>query len=817
VSRQPPWRPRTLLIQSSYTRRHYDRGVPADRGPAVHAFGDRLRTFREQAGLTQEELAHRAGLTPNAISALERGTRTRPYPHTVRSLAAALELSDEQRAVLVDSIPRRQTAPSDPGAGEGSASSGPPGPGPDVELVVPPTPLFGRDPEIATIAQIARSRRSRLITLTGPGGVGKTRLAAAVGHELAGDRADGVVGISLAALTDAGDVVGTIGRALDVSGAERIETVGPLAEQLGPRRLLLVLDNFEHLLSAAPDVGRLVAMCPDLTMLITSRSPLRVRGEQEYAVGPLTLPSPDVASVESLAGSAAGAFVLHRAAAVSSRPLTVADVRALGELCRRLAGIPLAIELATARLRLLTPPALMERLDDIGASGPRDLPERQRTMRATLDWSYGLLSEPERTLFRLLGVFRGVSTLTDIEEVARRSNSVPADDALALLEGLVEHSLVVAGPDGRLGVRYNTLEPVARYARSLLIGDEAARAVKAHTGVFLDLAEQAAAGYEGPDQLLWLDRIQADEANLLVAIDRALDGGDSETAGRIVWAMWLYWFLRAKPLVGLKRALRCLTAEMPPSIRARVHLAAATTAYAAGQVTVSAEHWEQGSALAAEHDDAAILGAARAGTGLAALALGDLSKAEDRFREALPLTEQAGDVWMTSLLHVWLGTILLLRRDATAASVEITRGLTISRERGDRLAIYVGLYNLAQAVAALGDFVAARRHLNEGITLSEENYDLANLAYFLEALAVVESAEAAPDRIPVLLGAAQTLHETTNHKTYGYYVPDDSLREHAEQQARLALGDLAFLEAVEAGRRLDVQGSVRFALGAPPG
>ena len=213
---------------------------------------------------------------------------------------------------------------------------------------------------------------------------------------------------------------------------------------------------------------------------------------------------------------------------------------------------------------------------------------------------------------------------------------------LALLEGLAEHSLVVARPGADSACATTLLEPVGRYARSLLIGDEAARAANAHTGAFLDLAEQAAVGYEGLTSSLWLDRIEADEANLLVAIDRALDGGDSETAGRIVWAMWLYWFLRAKPLVGLKRALRCLTAELPPGIRARVHLAAATTAYAAGQVTVSAEHWEQGSALATEHDDAAILGAARAGTGLAALALGDLPKAEVRFREALPLTEQAG-------------------------------------------------------------------------------------------------------------------------------------------------------------------------------
>lgn len=792
----------------------YHRRMPAQLDTGGEAFGDRLRLLRERAGLTQEELASRAGLTPNAVSALERGTRTRPYPHTVRSLADALELSQSERAALIGSVPKRRAARSETGDVLAERSEWVSGVAADLSLVVPPTPLFGRDDDITTVAQLARSRRSRLLTLTGPGGVGKTRLAMAVCDELAADYPDGVVSISLAALSDAGEVIGRIAHAVKAPGAETAAGVSLLAQHLGSRRSLLVLDNFEHLLSAATDVGSLVASCDNLTVLVTSRSPLRVRGEHEYVVDPLTLPPPVVASVDLLAGSASGAFVLHRAVEVSQLTLTDGDVRALGELCHRLAGLPLALELATAHLRLLAPRALVDRLDQITASSPRDLPERQRTMRATLDWSYRLLSEPERALFRLLSVFRGGATLTAVEEVAARSGSVPPEDVLGLLEGLAEQSLVVARSGGGPEHRYDMLEPVAQYARSLLIGDEATRAVRAHAAAFLDLAERAAAGYEGADQLGWLNRIEADEANLLVAIDRSLDGGEGETAGRIIWAMWLYWWLRSKPLVGLKRATRCLTADLPPRVLARVHLAAATTSYAAGQVPASAEHWEKGFVLATELGDVGIAGAARAGTGLAALALGELDRAEDLFRQALPLTEEAKDPWMTSLLHVWLGTILLLRDDPGRAVVEIGRGLELARSRGDRLAIYVALYNLAQAAIAQGDHADARRHLTEGIALSEQNHDLANLAYFLEALAIVESAENAADRVPVLLGAAQALHETTDHKSYGYYLPDRSLQEEMEQRSREILGEAAYADAVEAGRGLAVGDIVHFALAA---
>jgi transcriptional regulator with XRE-family HTH domain len=232
--------------------------MPVHMGIEGEAFGDRLRALRERAGPTQEELASRAGLTPNAVSALERGTRPRPYPHTVRSLAEALQLSNSQRAGLIAAVPKRRNQRPEHDRAEGGPPDRRVDAVPDVDLVVPPTPLFGREDDIAEVARLARSGRSRLLTLTGPGGVGKTRLAVAVGQELAPDFPDGVVRISLATLADADDVIGTIGRALKV-GAEGVNDVSLLAQQISQRRLLLVLDNFEHLLSAAADVGRLVA------------------------------------------------------------------------------------------------------------------------------------------------------------------------------------------------------------------------------------------------------------------------------------------------------------------------------------------------------------------------------------------------------------------------------------------------------------------------------------------------------------------------------------------------------------------------------
>jgi predicted ATPase/transcriptional regulator with XRE-family HTH domain len=633
-------------------------------------FALKLRRLRERAGLTQEELADRAGLTSHAVSALERGTRTRPYPHTVRALAGALRMSEAEQVDLVASIPSRRGSTAQPGTVE------PPAAPPPAGLVVPPTRLYGRDGDVLALTSLVRSGHVRLVTLTGMGGVGKTRLAVALAGELAPDFPDGVVQVTLASVASATAVLDHLGRALGVAGADGPDAVELVAAHVGSRRMLLVLDNFEHLLDAAADVGRLVASCPTLTVLVSSRAPLRVRGEHEYPVGPLGLPVLGATSVEELAMSPSGALVLDRAQAVSPQlDLAPESVRALASVCARLAGIPLALELAAARLRLLTPPALLERLDSVldSASSARDLPPRQRTMRATLDWSYSLLSAEEQLLFTVLAVFRGGATLDAVEHVAARGAGIGEAEVLDLLELLVEQSMVVVrtGADG--GRRYGMLEPVAQYAQSLLVGDPAARAARAHAEFYVRQAERAAIGLERSDQVEWVARTEAEEANLLVAVDRALAEGFPEVGARIVWSLWLYWWLRGQSTVGRGYAERCLRAPLPHGLQARVHMTVACMAYAGGDAVAAGSHW--GAALMMHEllHDPEVACKASAGTGLAALAGNDLDGAARAFRSSLPYCTEAGEagVWMSSLVHVWLGTAVLLQGDAVGAVSEI--------------------------------------------------------------------------------------------------------------------------------------------------
>lgn len=773
-------------------------------------FASKLLRLRERAGLTQEELADRAGLTSHAVSALERGTRTRPYPHTVRALAAALALTEAEQTDLVASIPSRRS----PGTRRDAATPGGKVP---AGLVVPPTRLYGRDGDVTALASLVRSGHVRLVTLTGMGGVGKTRLAVALAAGLAEEFPGGVVQVPLASVGDAAAVLDTLGRALGLAGADGPDAVELVAAHIGSRRMLLVLDNFEHLLDAAGEVGRLVATCPTVTVLVSSRSPLRVRGEHEYPVGPLGLPPVGATSAEELATAPSGALVLDRARAVSpALELVPETVQALALLCRRLAGIPLALELAAARLRLLTPLALLDRLDSVldSASSLRDLPERQRTMRATLDWSYGLLSADEKLLFTVLAVFRGGATLDAVEQVAAASADLPAEVVVVLLELLVEQSMVVvrSGRDGER--RYTMLEPVAQYAQSLLVGERGELAERAHAAFYRDLADQSAAGIERADQVRWLARTEAEEPNLLVAVERSLAGGYPDTGGWIVWKLWLYWWLRGQFSIGRERAERCLTAPLSTTVLARVNLTAATMAYAGGDMAASGAYWAEGFRLGDLEHDAEVACKGLCGTGLAALASGNLEDAGARFRRALPLCAEAGEagVWMSSLAHVWLGTVVLLQGDPAGALPEIQQGLRIARSRGDRLSTYVALYNLSQAAIAAGDHGQARAYLDEGIALSEQTSDLANLAFFLDTLAVVESAQGAHDRVAVLLGAAHSFRETVGADIYAYYLPDRSLREAAEEAARQALGVDAYDDALDIGRGFDLPTAVQYAL-----
>jgi predicted ATPase/DNA-binding XRE family transcriptional regulator len=764
------------------------------------SFAEHLRRLREAVGLSQEELAERAGLSSHAVSALERGTRTRPYPHTVRALADALGAGPTERAALVAAVPRRSRAarpPADvPATGRGR------------RLLEPTTPLRGRERELADL--VALVREQRLVTLTGLGGVGKTRLGLAVATAAAPHFADGVAHVELAPVLDPGAVLPAIADALDVEPGPAPDPVAAVFDRLRDREVLLLLDNLEHLLDAAPDVAAVVEAAPGLSVLATSRAPLRVRGEREVAVEPLAVPT----GPDDVATSPAAELLLERARAVQPAWGTApGDAEAVTTICTRLEGIPLALELAAARARLLGPRALVGRLDDALTEGSRDLPERQRTMRATLDWSHGLLDEDARGLLRLLSVFVGGFRLDDVEGVVQQYAAARPAAVLGLLEHLAEHSFVASDPATG---RHRLLEPVAQYAHQRLVeAGEQERALRAHAAHFLAVAEETAPSFQRADQVVGLARMDAEHPNTMAAMERSLAAGDAVTAARFGWSLWMYWWLRGHHRPGRRLTEQALAHELPDDVRARAELAAATMAFSMDDIPASRAWWSAAADRTADGGDPVAHANAVAGLGLAELASGELDAARECFLRATPFAEAGGPdgEWTAALAQVWLGTVALLVGEADRAVEHIARGLASARRRGDRLTAYVALFNLSQLELQRGRLAAARAHLAEGMRLTQETGDQSNLAYLLDAQAVLEAADDGHSRVPLLLGAAQSIREAVGARGYGYYRPDPQAIAAAAAEARGLLGDDRFDDALDTGRGLGPDEAVILVLG----
>ncbi len=771
-----------------------------DRSPKVEApFGARLRKLREARGFTQEELASRAGLSPNAVGALERGARKRPYPHTVRALADALGLDDEERAALWGAVPGRgKAAPSAADAVPPVSAS---------ELPRPTTSLLGREEQLEEVTGLLVREGVRLLTLTGVGGVGKTRLALGVASRAEGLFADGVAFVALAPLGDPALVVGTIARALGLREAQERPTREVLQDYLREKHLLLVLDNLEHVLGAAPEVAGLLEACPGLTVLATSRAPLRLRGEREVAVAPLGLPDSS-RDPEAVAGSASGRLFLERARASSpSFDLTRHNAADVAAICRRLAGLPLALELAAAKARFLDPAALLARLDRaLSTAGARDLPERQRTVRAALDWSHGLLSEAERALLRRLSVFAGGFTLSAAEALG-------TEDTLDLLGGLVEQSLVTVDLEAGGEVRYGLLEPVRQYAREMLeeageFGETRGR----QAAFFLALAEDALAEMRGPEQVGWLERLERENGNLRAAMFWALAQTDGAgLAVRLGWSLWVFWWLRGHQGEGRRWMEALLMRDLPPGLRARAAQVANAMAYTQGDFGACEGYSREALKLSRRVGDELCEAYALCGLGLEALGRGGFADATARFGEARPLFARAGEEGMLPILRVWTGTALLLEGRRDEAIPVFEEGLSLARGQGDRLGTYNALYNLAQVAMGGGDQELAARMFEEGIELSEQMKDRANLAYFLEGLALTAGMRGDVERAATLSGASEGLLQEAGAPVYNYYAPDPASGEKVAGEARAVLGDAAYAEAREAGRAMTFEEAVAYA------
>jgi predicted ATPase/DNA-binding CsgD family transcriptional regulator/DNA-binding XRE family transcriptional regulator len=525
--------------------------IEADRNPDSRPFGSVLREVRIAAGLTQEDLAERTGLSVRGISDLERGARSHPHFETVRLLADALELTLPERTALVAAArPPLIEPPTDAAHPIAVISS----------LPTPPTRLVGRDQEVALALSLFDHGDLRLLTLTGPGGVGKTRLAIEIASQSM--RADQAVFVDLAAIADPELVAPSIARAMCLDDPGGRGPVDLLKLALSTNHPFLVLDNFEQVVEARSLVSELLSACPGLKILVTSRTPLRLHGEQEFPVPPLEKPiDADQSTLDDLEKSpAVKLFVLRARAADPHFTLNAENAPSVIEVCNRVEGLPLAIELAAARVRLLPPEVVLKEMDELLpllSRGPWDAPDRQKTMESTIAWSYGLLSADEQTLFRRLGVFVGGFSLPVAEAFAAifdpkngvnsdsSSSSEPATTVFENILSLVEQSLIrsVPGPDVE-APRFGMYETVREYAVVRLIASgEVDEARRSHAAVHLELAQRGFLELRGTGSAIWIQRLEAEKDNFRAALSWAVEseGPTNETALRLASELWLFW------------------------------------------------------------------------------------------------------------------------------------------------------------------------------------------------------------------------------------------------------------------------------------
>jgi predicted ATPase/class 3 adenylate cyclase len=722
-------------------------------------------------------------------------------------------------------------------------------------LPLQPTPLVGRESEVSEIVGRLRSDGARLLTLTGPGGTGKTRLALQAGADLLEEVEDGVFFVSLAALTDPDLVYSAVAKSLGVKESAGQSLEESLEAYLQHKHLLLILDNFEQVLEGAPFVGELLGSCPNLKVLATSRIPLRLYGEQEYPVPPLEVPDPDaLPSLEVLTRYEALTLFAERAKAVKPDfEITNENAHTVAEICMRLDGLPLAIELAAARMKLLPPQSLLSRLGNrlkLLKGGARNLPARQQTLRATIDWSYDLLTEEEKTLFGRLSVFSGGHTLEAAEEVCDPEGNL---DALEVAGSLLEKSLLRReGPEE--DPRFMMLETIQEYAREKLEeSGEAEKFKHAHAEYSLALAEEANAELRGPEAPKGLERLEAEHDNMRAALEWALGQENAELGLRLAGALWWFWWMRGHYSEGRRWIEEALASDGRGSPESRARSLAGVAALALEQGDL--DRVEEASAEGLELLAREATGPSETklylllSVGHVALDREDPSRATKAFEESLALSRQLGHGLVLASSVVNLATVTYEEGDLKRATELFEEGIDLFRERGDKLGLASCLINLGLVVYSQGDLERAVRLTEEAVALYRElgvrrniAVGLGNLGWMallqndlsraadlfeedlglardigvnllvqsgLEGCACVAGAQGEAQRAAQLWGAAQTLHQAMG-------IPRDTdwLEEADERisDVRSGMGERAWEEALAMGQAMKLEEAVSYAL-----
>jgi predicted ATPase/transcriptional regulator with XRE-family HTH domain len=720
-------------------------------GSRPTGFASRIRTLRVGAGLTQAELAESAGVSERTISDLERGLRTTIYPATARQLAVALNIGGDELASFLTEARGRDRGPALPEIAPLPSEQ-------RSRLPVPLTRLLGRKPEVAAVLALIRDSGTRLATLVGPGGIGKTRIAIEVAASAEVDFPGGTSFVSLSDADDPEMVLPLIATAVGlppVSG----NLHQALAQRFSEGRALVVLDTFEHLVAAAPAVARLLEAAPELTLLATSRIPLHLRGEREVPVLPLPVgrdPGEAAPAVE---------LFLERAAAVApGLDTSTAATGLVVEICARVDGVPLAIELAAARTKHMSLNDLKVQLDhrlEPLVGGARDLPARQRTMRGTHDWSYALLGAAEMRQFRCLAALRGTFGRDAAEMMTHPVEASAPTDIVDPLSILVDSSLVAMEPGATGEPRYRLLDITREYAveRSVMAGEfDALR--RRHADYFLAQAELAEPELRGRNQQQWHARLSQDEANFRAALTWALEAGQGEVALRMGAALWMFWRWAGLFAEGRSWLEAALTAghDSPLELRCQAYWGAGWLAFHAGDYKRTGEVGEEMLRLLSGRDGGLERRNGLTLVGNAALATGRDDAAIATYGEALAICSKLGTSWHLATSYLNLGTAERQSGRGAEARAHFESALAIYQELGDRHFAARILLQLGYAALSMGQPADAAKHIEQAMETIVQLGDGWSMAEGLEAEAALHG-ESDPRLAALLGGAAERLRE----------------------------------------------------------
>jgi len=658
------------------------------------------------------EAAHRA-LMRGYVAAGQRDRALRQYERCVAAIENELGLPPERETQALFAAIKATPAekPSQPAVVSGPFNN----------LPTPPTPIVGRDREIDILTGTLWRQDVRLVTLTGPGGVGKTRLAIEVASRLVDDYADGIAFVPLAAVRDAGLVLQTISSTLGLNDESGSSPAVTLTSWLRSREMVLVLDNFEQILDAATDIGSLLANCPSLTVLVTSRERLQLRGEHLHEVPPLAVPRPDrLPSAPMLAryGSVV-LFSQHMQRIDPEFEVTPENSEIIGAICSHLEGLPLAIELATAGARFYSLESLRDRFSsrmDI-EEGLRDLPARQRTLRATFDWSYDLLTDDEKTVFRQLGSAIGGLSLESAESICGVSVSRVRIHLHSLAEKhLIRWERTDAGP------RITMLETIREYAMERLQDSGEDQEIRdRHAEHFLSLATEAESHIVGTDQLVWFDRLETEQGNLRAAFSWAIPrpGELGTLVARAATSLWRYWWRRGLLTEGISWLERALTrAERASQLRAHMLLSLARMYEVQSDYTRAEALINEALPISEQFNDRPRIAKALSALGEIAEDRGDLSQASDLYHRALAIYREFNQEREIAATLNKLATVAYYQGNSALASHLWEESASIFRELGDHWAVSVLLGNLGAAAMARGD-------IHRAVSLHEENLSIA--------------------------------------------------------------------------------------------